>query len=100
MANPPLSVSETHNLGRLDQDAFSALVEPYRHAIQAHCYRMLGSTQEAEELVQETFLRAWQRRETYASRGPLRSWLYKIATNLCLDTLERRPRRTLPVARQ
>lgn len=95
-----ISSSEFVSLGGLDQEAFSALVEPHRRAIQAHCYRMLGSMQEAEELVQEAFLRAWQRRETYAGLAPLRSWLYRIATNLCLDALERRPRRTLPIARE
>jgi RNA polymerase sigma-70 factor, ECF subfamily len=100
MTTLPSSVTDPLDLSRLDQQAFSELVEPYRRAIQAHCYRMLGSTQEAEELVQETFLRAWLRRETYASRAPLRAWLYKIATNLCLDALERRPKRTLPVAYQ
>jgi len=94
------SAPDTLDLSRIDQQAFSELVEPYRRAIQAHCYRMLGSTQEAEELVRETFLRAWLRRETYANRAPLRAWLYKIATNLCLDALERRPKRSLPVAYQ
>ena len=87
-------------LGGLDEPAFSALAEPHRRELGAHCYRLLGSLQEAEELVQETLLRAWQRRATYAGRGSLRAWLYKIATNLCLDSLARRPRRTLPIARQ
>jgi RNA polymerase sigma-70 factor (ECF subfamily) len=88
------------NLAALDEQSFSALSEPHRRELQAHCYRLLGGLQEAEELVQETLLRAWQRRATYAGRGPLRAWLYKIATNLCLDSLARRPRRSLPVARQ
>jgi len=79
---------------------FSALTEPHRRELQVHCYRMLGALQDAEDLVQETLLRAWQRRETYAGRASVRVWLYKIATNLCLDTLERRKRRTLPIARQ
>jgi RNA polymerase sigma-70 factor, ECF subfamily len=89
-------------LNNLDQQAFGALVEPHRRELQAHAYRMLGSVQEAEDLVQDTFLRAWQRRETYAGRAPLRAWLYRIATNLCLDRLDQRqqPGRTLPQARQ
>jgi len=87
------------NLGDLDQTTFSALTEPHRRELHAHCYRMVGSVQEAEDLVQETFLRAWRRRETYAGRAPLRAWLYRIATNACLDALTQRPRRTAPVAR-
>jgi RNA polymerase sigma-70 factor (ECF subfamily) len=79
---------------------FSAMTEPHRRELQVHCYRMLGAFQDAEDLVQETLLRAWQRRETYAGRASVRVWLYKIATNLCLDTLERRKRRTLPISRQ
>ena len=88
------------NLLDTDQHEFSALTERHRRELQAHCYRMVGSVQEAEELVQETLLRAWRRRETYAGRAPFRAWLYKIATNLCLDALARRPRRTIPMARQ
>src|SRR5258705_13066333 len=91
---------DARGLAGLDEQTFSALVEPHRRALQTHCYRLLGSLQEAEELVQETMLRAWRRRATYAGRGPLRAWLYKIATNVCLDSLARRPRRTLPVTRQ
>ena len=79
-----------------DQGAFEALTEPYRRELQVHCYRMLGSLTEAEDLVQETLLRAWKGRRTYAGRAPVRAWLYKIATNACLDELARRPRRGLP----
>ena len=79
-----------------DSNEFSDLTEPYRHELEVHCYRMLGSLQEAEDLVQETLLRAWRRLETFEGRASLRAWLYKIATNACLDALEKRPRRTLP----
>jgi RNA polymerase sigma-70 factor (ECF subfamily) len=83
-----------------DRDAFSALAEPYRRELQVHCYRMLGSLQDAEDLVQETLLRAWRRLDTYEGRASFRAWLYKIATNACLDALDQRARRTLPQARQ
>lgn len=87
------------SMGRADRATFSALTEPYRRELQAHCYRIVGSTLEAEDLVQETFLRAWRHRETYAARASIRAWLYRIATNVCLDALAQRPRRTVPALR-
>jgi RNA polymerase sigma-70 factor (ECF subfamily) len=81
-----------------DEAAFASLVERHRRELQVHCYRMLGSFDEAEDMVQEAFLRAWRRRETYAGRSTFRAWLYRIATNACLDQLERNPRRPVPVA--
>src|ERR1700710_2804534 len=79
-----------------DEAAFSAAVERHRRELQVHCYRMLGSYEESEDLTQETFLRAWRRRETYAARASVRAWLYRIATNACLDVLEKRPRMPTP----
>ncbi|HWF54223.1 MAG TPA: RNA polymerase subunit sigma-70 [Solirubrobacteraceae bacterium] len=80
-----------------DERAFRALVEPYRRALQVHCYRMLGSSHDAEDIVQETLLRAWRALERFEPRASVRTWLYRIATNACLDELERRPNRPEPV---
>jgi RNA polymerase sigma-70 factor (ECF subfamily) len=79
-----------------DESAFSALVERYRRELQVHCYRMLGSFDDAEDLVQETFLRAWRKRESFAGRASFRAWLYRIATNACLDFLASDQRRVIP----
>ena len=93
------AVTSTDNLPQTGSDAFAAQIEPFRRQLQAQCYRMTGSVQEAEELAQEALLRAWQHRATFEGRGTLRAWLYKIATNVCLNALERRPRRSLPIGR-
>ena len=74
-----------------DEPAFAGLAERYRHELQLHCYRMLGSLDDSEDLVQETFLRAWRRRETYQAPSTFRTWLYRIATNACLDFLDHWP---------
>jgi RNA polymerase sigma-70 factor (ECF subfamily) len=79
------------------QEEFGARVEVYRQVLGAHCYRMMGSLQDAEDMVQETFLRAWRRRGTLEDASSLRAGLYAIATNACLDALKRRPKRLAPV---
>jgi RNA polymerase sigma-70 factor, ECF subfamily len=75
-----------------DEAAFATLADAYRGELQAHCYRMLGSYEDSEDLVQETFLRAWRNRKSFQGRSSFRAWLYRIATNACLDLLDRRPR--------
>jgi RNA polymerase sigma-70 factor (ECF subfamily) len=78
-----------------DESAFSALVERYRRELQVHCYRMLGSFEDAEDMVQETFLRAWRKRKHFEGRSSFRAWLYRIATNACLDFLAHNERRVI-----
>lgn len=78
------------DLGEVDEQGFSALAERHRRELHVHCYRMLGSFEDAEDTVQEAFLRAWRRRETFEGRSTFRAWLYKIATNACLDLLAKR----------
>ena len=78
-----------------DQEAFERLVVPYRHELLVHCYRILGSFEDAEDLLQETLVRAWQHLRSFEGRSSPRAWFYKIATNACLDALDTRKRRGL-----
>jgi len=95
MTTPP-SPTEIRTFAA-DAQAFGELTEPHRRELQIHCYRILGSLHEAEDMVQETFIKAWKRIETYEGRASLRAWLYKIATNTCLDFLDsKQSRRLLP----
>ena len=80
-----------------DERAFRRLVEPHLKELHAHCYRMLGSVHDADDALQEALLRAWRRLATFERRSPLRSWLYRITTNACLDVISRRPKRVLPI---
>jgi RNA polymerase sigma-70 factor (ECF subfamily) len=82
---------------RGDEDAYGRLVAPHRAELHAHCYRMLGSTVDAEDAMQEALVRAWRGIGRFEGRSSLRSWLYRIATNACLKLIDRRPGRILPV---
>jgi RNA polymerase sigma-70 factor (ECF subfamily) len=80
-----------------DEDAFRRVVEPYQGELHAHCYRMLGSLHDAEDALQDALLRAWRGLQGQEGPRSLRAWLYRIATNACLDAIARRPKRVLPV---
>jgi len=81
-----------------DGEAFRHLTDPFRRELAVHCYRMLGGLDDAEDAVQETMIKAWRGLAGFAGRSSLRAWLYRIATNVCLDTLDHRARRVLPAA--
>jgi RNA polymerase sigma-70 factor (TIGR02960 family) len=85
-----LEEQDVSDLGEVGEAEFSGLAERHRRELHVHCYRMLGSFEDAEDAVQETFLRAWRRRETFEGRSTFRAWLYRIATNACLDLLEKK----------
>src|SRR5262245_50667662 len=101
----PVSIADVPPLGRVlttdlitrartgDGDAFRELTEPFRRELQVHCYRMLGSLQDAEDAVQETLLAAWQGLGGFEGRASIRTWLYRIATNRCLNALRAAKRR-------
>ena len=91
-------VMSSHVIDPREEAAFAAGLERHRAELQVHCYRMLGSFEDSEDLVQETFLRAWRSRASFGAdgRSSFRAWLYRIATNACLDVLRRRPRRVMP----
>src|SRR5947199_10874328 len=97
--NTMLTANEALHLGGAragDQDEFQHLTDPYRRELLVHCYRILGSIEDAEDLVQETLLRAWRRLSTFEGRSTFRAWLYKIATHASLDALDGRRPRLLP----
>src|SRR5262245_50142804 len=80
-----------------NENAFRHLVETHRAGLLAHCWRMLGSRDDAEDALQDTLLRAWRGLSAFDGRGAFRGWLYRIATNACLDAIARRPKRVLPI---
>ena len=80
-----------------NDDAFRRLVEPHQKELHAHCYRMLGSVHDADDALQDALLRAWRGLAKFDGRSSLRSWLYRITTNTCLDLISRRPKRVLPI---
>src|SRR5450755_1398416 len=107
---PPVSVQRDDLVGGLmsaelleraragDREAFAALVEPHRAELQVHCYRMLGSLQDAEDALQETLLSAWLGLDGFEGRSSVRTWLYRIATNRCLNVLRSAGRRPVTAA--
>ena len=100
MATPSIGTPERELIEAAragEEDAYRRLLEPYRAELHAHCYRMLGSVHDAEDALQEASLRAWRGLARFEGRSSLRSWLYTIATNTCLNLIARRPKRVLPI---
>src|SRR5918994_1761325 len=96
------AVSDNEQAGRRkptgsDHGAFRELVDAHRSDLHAHCYRMLSSLHDADDALQETLLRAWRSLPGFRGQSSLRTWLYRIATNVCLDALAGRPKRVLPI---
>jgi RNA polymerase sigma-70 factor (ECF subfamily) len=92
---PDLALLDATRRG--DHNAFRGLIEPYRAELHAHCYRMLGSLHDAEDALQEALIRAWRGLSGFDAGRPIRPWLYRIATNTCLDLIAKRPKRMLPI---
>ena len=80
-----------------DPEAFRRLVEPHRAHLHSHSYRMLGSLHDADDVLQEALIRSWRGIRNFDGRSALRTWLYRIVTNACLDAIARRPKRVLPI---
>ena len=98
MTRPSAEALELSRARSGDEAAFERLVDPHRPELQVHCYRILGSVQDAEDMVQETLMAAWRGLNIFEGRASLRTWLYRIATNACLGVLRGRGRRADPVA--
>jgi len=96
ITNGPVQPQYLESAQAGNQEAFARLIEPYSNELLTHCYRILGSFEDAEDMLQETLVRAWKRLDTLQEHSALRAWLYKIATNICLDVLDTRKRRGLP----
>ena len=92
MSSPPLLATPRGD----DEESFRSLIEPHRPALHAHCYRMLGSRHDADDALQNTLLRAWRALPQLRGRSSARAWLYRIATNVCLDVIAGRRRRVVP----
>src|SRR4051794_29366230 len=89
----PIDAAEIAAFQRGDASAFERLTRRYARELHVHCYRMVGSFDDADDLVQETFMRAWDKRQSYEGRAGIRAWLYRIATNACIDAIRGRAAR-------